>query len=124
MTRARWCGKVIVLMESSKSACAFSPASTPNDEPIKKQAQLLPEDLTPPSVAASSGELSCFPSGANTQKKLPFGIFARMRAASSDNPCAICVGLGASGRRHSGSSMSAKSQNARRRLAYSPAAER
>ena len=56
ITRARWCGKVILLIESFRSAIALIDGSMPNDEPIRKQAADLPPVFTPCSAEASSSE--------------------------------------------------------------------
>ncbi len=82
----------------------------PNDEPIRKQALERPPPFACRSVSASCSEDRSLPSRVSTQKKQPLGSFARMRSASFCRPWAICVPLGLSGRRHSGSSMSSKSQ--------------
>ena len=115
ITRAKWCGKVILLIESFKSAIALIDGSMPNDEPIRKQAADLPPVFTLCSAEASSSEESSLPSGVSTQSHAPFGMALRMASASRARPCAICVPFGLSGRRYSGSSTMRKSANARRR---------
>ena len=67
-------------------------------------------ELSGKELSQGEADASSFPSGVRTQKKQPFGSVARISSASFCRPCAICVSFGSSGRRHSGSSMSWKSQ--------------
>ena len=41
MMRAKWCGKVMGLIDNLKSAFSLMRGEIPNEEPIKKQAQML-----------------------------------------------------------------------------------
>ena len=91
-------------MESLKSAFALTLGAMPKEEPMRKQAQLLPEFFTFFRVSAKPSLESVFPSGVNTQNQAPLGIFARMVSASFSRPAAISAGEGFSGSRTSGSS--------------------
>ena len=89
ITRARWGGKVILLIEGFRAAIAWVDGWMPNDEPIRKQAADLPPVFTPCSAEASSSEESSLPSGVSTQSHAPFGMVLRMDSASRARPCAI-----------------------------------
>ena len=91
-------------MESLKSAFSLTLGAMPKEEPMRKQALLLPESFTSPIFLAKASLLSSFPSGVKTQNQAPLGMRERISSASFSSPAAISAGLGSSGRRHSGSS--------------------
>ena len=104
MTRARWWGKVIGLMDSLKSAFCFTLSAMPKEEPMRKQALDFPEFFTEASFSAKPSLLKSFPSGVNTQNQAPLGILLKISSASFSSPAVISAGEGFSGRRTSGSS--------------------
>ena len=73
MTRARWCGKVILLIDSCRSASALISGAMPNDEPMRKHAPDRPPSLACRRVSASCSEDRSLPSGVSTQKKAALG---------------------------------------------------
>ena len=91
-------------MESLKSAFALTLGAIPKEEPMRKQALLLPESLTDASFSAKTSLLITFPSGVKTQNHAPFGMRERIFSASFSSHAAISAGLGFSGSRYSGSS--------------------
>jgi len=62
------------LMESLKSAFSLILDAMPNEDPIKKQALLLPDNLTSFNLAASDSEERSLPSGVSMQNHEPFGF--------------------------------------------------
>ena len=62
-------------MESLKSALAFTRGLIPKEEPMRKQALLLPESFTSFSLSAKASEERILPSGVKTQNQAPLGIF-------------------------------------------------
>lgn len=73
MIRARWWGKVIGPIESLKSAFSLTLGAMPKEEPMRKQALLLPESFTEAILSAKASLLSSFPSGVKTQNQAPWG---------------------------------------------------
>ena len=110
-------------MESLKSALAFTRGLMPKEEPMRKQALLLPDSFTSFNLSAKLSEERIFPSGVKTQNQAPLGILEKISSASFSSPAAISAGEGASGSRTSGSSSRVKRQYPPRRLTYSDAAE-
>ena len=65
----------------------------PKEEPIKKQALLLPDSFTSFSLAAKLSLESSFPSGVKMQNQAPLGILPKIVSASFSRPVAITVTL-------------------------------
>ena len=107
------------LIESLKSALLLTDSAMPKDDPIKKQAQLLPDTLILAIFSASASEESNFPSGVKMQNQAFFGIFSVIDTASFSNPAAISAGEGESDKRASGSSIILNLQKPRKRFWYS-----
>lgn len=69
-------------MDSLKSALFLICCEIPKEEPIKKQALLLPDNLIFRSFSESSSELNSFPSGVSTQNQAFLGMLLEIREAS------------------------------------------
>ena len=104
MIRARWWGKVMGPMDSFKSARCLTLGAMPKEEPMRKQALLLPEFFTVFKVFAKSSLDNSFPSGVKAQNQAPLGSLEKIKSASFSSPAEISAGEGFSGSRASGSS--------------------
>ena len=93
------------LIDSFISAMSFRRCAIPNEEPIRKQAQLLPESLISDIFCARASELSNLPSGVIVQNHEPFGILESIRSASFSRPACMVALDGYSGSLDSGSSI-------------------
>ena len=91
-------------MESLKSALAFTRGDNPKEDPIKKQALLLPDNFTSFTFWARASEEIIFPSGVSVHNHAPLGILLNISSASFSRPALISAGEGSSGSRDSGNS--------------------
>jgi len=97
-------------------------SAIPKEDPIRKQAALLPDSLISDIFPARLSDESCLPSGVSTQNQAPFGTFVSISSASLSRPAVISAVEGLSGNLHSGSSIMRKLQKPFSLFSYSDAA--